>query len=89
MRVATYNQQNQGGFLNASGVLTDPTAVTLKIADPTGQVTTPAAIRDSTGFYHYDVDTTAKPGLWTYEWIGTGVVQAIAANQFKVIPAPI
>jgi uncharacterized protein YfaS (alpha-2-macroglobulin family) len=70
-------------------VLTDPTTVTLKVLDPTGVVTTPTPVHDSTGFYHYDLDTTGKTGLWTYEWIGTGAVQAIAANQFNVKTAPI
>lgn len=63
--------------------------MTLKLLDPNNVLTTPAPIHDSTGFYHYDVDTTGKPGLYTYEWIGTGAVQAIAANQFIVKGAPI
>ena len=76
-----------GGFLNASGVLTDPATVTITIRDATGAITNPAPVKDGVGLYHYDIDTTGKPGIWTYEWKGSGGIQAIAANQFTVVAA--
>lgn len=94
MRLATYtvNAQGQylsGGFQNASGVLTNPTTVTLKVRDGAGATSTPTPVNDSAGLYHFDEDTTGKPGIWTSEWIGTGAVQAIAVYQFRVTPAPL
>lgn len=40
------------------------------------------------GIYSALLDTTALPGLWTYEWIGRGTVgQSIDSNTFLVVPA--
>jgi hypothetical protein len=95
VRVATYTgpvDNPAGGFRDANGDLADPTVVTLTYRPGTGQelvtVTYPASPveRDATGLYHADLDTT--PALaslpWTYEWTGTGAVQAPAANAFIV-----
>ena len=39
----------------------------------------------TTGIYSALLDTTALPGLWTYEWIGRGTVgQSIDSNTFLV-----
>ena len=42
----------------------------------------------ATGLYSALLDTTALPGLWTYEWIGRGTVgQSIDSNTFLVVDA--
>jgi hypothetical protein len=42
------------------------------------------------GIYSALLDTTALPGIWTYEWVGRGVTgQAIDANTFVVAAAPL
>lgn len=95
VRVATYTGpvgNPTGGFLDENGELADPTVVTLTYRPGTGQdlvtVTYPSAPveRDATGLYHADLDTTPATASspWTYEWDGTGAVQAPAANAFIV-----
>lgn len=82
-------------FTNIAGAAADPTTITLKYQTGAGAVTTavyPAApvVKDSTGVYHADLDTTgwagAGPVTQVAEWIGTGAVQAIAADSWQVIP---
>lgn len=79
-----------GGFRDSLGVLIDPATVQLKFRDPLGTLTTftyPASIvKDAVGLYHYDVDTSAKPGLWTYDWVAPG--QTIKSNWFIVLADP-
>jgi len=95
VRVATYSgpiSSPTGGFRDATGTLADPTTVTLSYRPGPGQalvvVTYPSApiIKDGTGLYHADLDTTAATvsAVWTYEWDGTGAVQAPARNSFAV-----
>lgn len=96
--VATYSGSvgsPLGGFRDRSGNLADPTTVTLKYAKagtPETVVTYPNApiVKDSAGLYRADIDTTGSapvnPIIWSYEWIGTGAVQAPAQNQFEVRP---
>lgn len=98
VRVATYAgglPDPSGGFRDADGILADPTTVTLKYRPGVNAVVVtvvyPAApiVRDDTGLYHADLDTTgASTDDWTYEWIGTGEVQAIADRTFHVQGAP-
>jgi hypothetical protein len=95
IRVATYTgtvSSPSGGFVNEAGDLADPTAITLSYRPGTGQavitVTYPSSpiVRDAAGLYHADLDTTGAviSSTWTYEWAGTGAVQACAANAFIV-----
>jgi len=95
IRVATYAgsvSAPSGGFVNEDGDLADPTVVTLLYRPGTGQavvtVTYPASpvVRDAAGLYHADLDTTdaVDSATWTYEWAGTGTVQACAVNAFIV-----
>jgi hypothetical protein len=98
VRVATYAGDiisPVGGFRDDTGTLADPTTITLKYRPGTEAsivtVTYPAApvVRDAAGLYHADLDTTGfSTDTWTYEWIGTGDVQAIADNAFQVQAAP-
>lgn len=96
--VATYTgsvANPVGGFRDANGNLADPTTVTLKYAkagSPETVVVYPAApiIKDAVGLYRANIDSTGSapvnPIIWSYEWIGTGTVQAPAQNQFEVRP---
>ena len=95
IRVATYTGGTgtpAGGFRDQYGNLADPSTVTLNYREgPSAPIVTavyPAGpiIRDGTGLYHADLDTTGTdPSVtWTYEWTGTGNIQAAAANAFIV-----
>lgn len=77
----------------------DPTTVTLAydVLDQLGQVknavtnwtvTAGQIVKDSTGHYHADLDTTAKPGVWDYRWLGTGTGQAAVDGKFTVTDTP-
>ena len=86
---------------NVTGNPADPSTVTLKVgrkytADTTstyisGTLTGPYAItRVSTGNYSANIDTTSfVQSQYTYEWIGTGGVQAITTGVFAVTTAPL
>ena len=79
----------------------DPSVVTLKLgrkytADSTstytsGSVSGPYTItKVSTGHYSSNIDTTGfTQAQYTYEWSGTGAVQAIQAGVFAVTTAPL
>ena len=93
VRVACYTGSiisPTGGFRDAVGDLTDPTVVTLRY-QPGEQAAIasitypdPQIVRDGPGLYHCDLDTTGSSGAWTYEWVGTGTVQATASSAFVV-----
>src|SRR4051812_45273334 len=77
-------------FANNAGTAGDPTTVTLKYPAPGATVTTvvyPAAaiVKDSTGNYHAEIDTSTAAGIWRYRWEGTAPVQSAAEGQFTVI----
>jgi hypothetical protein len=83
-------------FTNVSGVVADPTTITLKYRRGSGSITsvlypTAPIIKDSVGNYHADLDTSgfAGPGqeLWLTEWIGTGNV-AVIGNDAWFVEAP-
>lgn len=87
--------RSSAAFTNLAGSPADPTTITLKYRAGAGSITTvvyPSApiIRDGTGAYHADLDTTGWNGpgdqLWTTEWIGTGNVQAPGADYWEVEP---
>jgi hypothetical protein len=71
-----------------SDVNTDPTAVTLKIQDPSGNETTYTyalgqITKTATGQYRYDL-TIDETGYWYYRWEGTGAVVASAEAHLLV-----
>jgi hypothetical protein len=76
-------------FRNLAGTVTDPTAVSFKMSDPDGTVTTyvyvtdAQLVKDSTGNYHVDWPT-AKEGKHHYAWLGTGAVASAEEGQFTV-----
>jgi hypothetical protein len=85
-------------FTDITGSPADPTNVIFAYqvgSNPVQQVTygTPASwgtiVRDSTGTYHVDIDTTGSPGAWTWTWAGTGAVQVRTEGQILVSPATV
>ena len=83
-----------GTWTDSTATLVDPTAITLKVKDPGGTVTSyslsgATVFKDSTGKYHANVDTTGKPGHWVYEWTSTGTVQADQTGEFDIDPSPL
>lgn len=79
------------GFRDATGALFDPATVKLIYDDPLNApvtLTYPTLIlRVSAGLYYFDVDTTAKVGIWTYEW--QSPAQTIKPNWFQVLLPPL
>lgn len=73
-------------FLNAAGVATDPTSVTLRIQDPAGTQTTPAATHVSTGNYTYTFTATSA-GRYIFKWTGTGTVPEVVEGFVTVNPS--
>ena len=67
-----------------SDVLTDPTAVTLRLTPPQGgSFYASGIVNDSTGKYHLDyVPPVAGP--WQYRFRGTGAVEAADEKPFYV-----
>jgi hypothetical protein len=72
-----------------SDVATDPTTVTAKIKDPSGNVSTylygtdAALVKDSVGNYHVDV-VTDENDLWHYRFEGTTACVAVEEGSFRV-----
>jgi hypothetical protein len=83
------------------GIVTDPTAVSCVVTDPSGQAVihtylgaSPADIaRESTG--QYQLAASCSPavagadGLWSYTWIATGTVSDVQPGTWRVLPADI
>jgi hypothetical protein len=97
VRVATYSgliASPTGGFRDINGNLADPVTVTLKYRPGAAATTivvvypTFPIVKDGTGLYHADLDTTGQLipfDEWAYEWIGVGSIQAAAKTTFEVI----
>jgi hypothetical protein len=71
-----------------SSVLTDPTAVTLKVKDAAGTTSTytyalAEITKSSVGVYYKDIAIT-DDGIWYYRFEGTGAVTAAGESQFEV-----
>lgn len=86
-------------FVDVNAAPIDPGAVTLGFAvyDQLGYVKTALTswtvsggqiVKDSTGNYHADLDSSAKPGVWDYHFAGTTPGQATADGQFVVVDTP-
>lgn len=63
-----------GTFKDLTGTLTDPSLPVVNITTPAGVTTQFAAVKDSTGTYHYDYTPTVA-GSYTWWFAGTGVAQ--------------
>lgn len=76
-------------FRNNSGVLTDPTTVTLKVKTPEGTITTyvynsgSEIVKSATGIYYSDIDIT-RVGTHHYRWVGTGTIKAAGESRFTI-----
>ncbi len=77
----------------ATGVLVDPTTVTLKLETPSGvesthvYLTDPNVIKDAVGLYHYDLtpdEASTDDKDWTHRWIGTGTFPTANERPIKV-----
>lgn len=71
-----------------SEIPTDPTTVTLKVQDPSGNtdIYTYAAAqitKDGTGIYSKTI-TLDEAGWWVYEWTGTGAVVVVEGSRIYV-----
>jgi hypothetical protein len=76
-------------FRNFLRQLADPTTVTLRYEDPSGNVTVVPAgsiTNDSTGVYHYDLNVD-EAGVWEYRFIGTGAIVASNPEKFLAVLA--
>ena len=81
-------------FTDSTGAPTDPGAVSLKYGFSVQAVTVQTynpgnVIKDSTGNYHYDFDTTGLNGKLLYEWIATGAGQSSTAGLVIINPLPL
>jgi hypothetical protein len=85
----------------ATGLPADPAVVTLSwevVPNGTGSpgsattwtyLGTGAIVKDSTGNYHADLDTTGKPGQWQGSWVApVGAGQTVGKFLFIVLPRP-
>jgi len=71
------------------GSNTDPTTVTLKVKDPSGNIDSYTyalgqVTKGATGVYYKDVQPD-ETGTWIYRWIGTGAAAGVAETAFKVV----
>jgi hypothetical protein len=80
----------QGRYADITGAAADPTTPTLKFRAGAGTTTTLTPVKDATGSYHYDIDSTGWTGpgnlRYAYQFTGTGAVQAIGSSSFEVEP---
>jgi hypothetical protein len=94
--MSTINEYDKGDavrcratFKDSSDALINPTAVSFKYKDPSGNITTlvygtdVALVKDSTGNYHVDVDAD-QSGIWYYRFSSTGTGQAADEETFTV-----
>ena len=76
-----------GTFTDANGAAVDPTAVYVKVKDPSGNVTTyqygedPEVVKSDTGIYYVDVNVD-EAGDWWYRFYSTGTGQAAGEETF-------
>jgi predicted transcriptional regulator of viral defense system len=71
----------------SNGVAADPTAIELKVKDPSNNIATytyalAEITKSATGNYYKDVSID-ETGEWFYRWEGTGAVEA--ADEAKII----
>ena len=56
-------------FTSIAGTPVNPDTVTFTYTDGSGDPTS-TIVRDGTGLYHADIDTSGKAGMWIYRWTG-------------------
>ncbi len=78
-----------GAFTDVDDQDVDPTTVTFKFTDPSGNTTTyiyetdDELVQDSKGHYHANVSID-EAGTWFYRWESTGTGQAAEEGHFVV-----
>lgn len=77
-------------FTDSSGTLTDPTTITVAIANAAASSLTIytygvdiQVVKQSTGIYYMDY-TPPNTGTFTFQWKGTGTVVAADEGEFEV-----
>ncbi len=79
-------------FTDLDGLPADPTDVTLVYQPAMARkvsVTLLDLSHEGTGIFAYDLDTTGRPGVWRYRFVGTGDVQAAGDLEFVVDDSPL
>jgi uncharacterized protein YfaS (alpha-2-macroglobulin family) len=77
-------------FVNSSGSAIDPAVVKFQYRQPNGPIVTKTygtdnvVVKDSTGVYHIDLDTTALVGTWSIRGYSTGTGQDAIEGTFAV-----
>lgn len=76
------------GTFTVASVATDPTTITLKVKDPSGNVDTytyalSQVTKSSTGVYYKDISLD-EAGYWYYQWTGTGAVESVDEDYLVV-----
>jgi hypothetical protein len=77
-------------FATVDGVNTDPTTITFKWLDPSGNEASDTfgdpgslVVNTAVGYYHRDVSIDEE-GQWFYRWEGTGVIQGAGEKSFLI-----
>lgn len=84
--VQVYNK-----FKDKHGTLINPTAVEVTIRYPDLSETTfvygvdAEVVRESTGVYYINIDTTGLAGDFDAKWVSTGVGQGVSQTSFTTI----
>jgi hypothetical protein len=79
----------EGTFTNSAGTAIDPTAVSFKVKDPSGNIdtyvygTNPEVVKEGTGVYYADIEAD-EAGTWYYRYFSTGTGQAAGEGSFEV-----
>lgn len=77
------------------GVPTDPTTVTFTVQAPDGTETTyvfgvaPEVTNPSPGVYVLDLPALSDPGVYLYQVVGTGTVEAAGSGDFTILQSVI
>ncbi len=72
------------------GTLIDPSSLNVKIRNPSLVDTTytygvhAQVVRESTGIYYINIDTTGTTGTWRAKWTSTGTGQGVAETSLIV-----
>jgi len=100
VRIGNHTGTNENGdaraaFKDPAGVATDPSAVTVRLRKPSGDVLVygwPSAgadgtlVKEATGKFYIDV-LIDESGTWYWQLTGTGTVQTSEAGEFWVRPS--
>lgn len=84
-------QELKATFRDEDDTLVDPSTVSLKVMDPSGNVDEYTAVagltRESLGVYFTDIELD-ESGDWHYWWTSTGSGEGAEPGQITVAPTP-